>query len=328
MLSWKSLIVATGARELFLPFPGWTRPRVVGVGAIQALMKQGLDVRGKRVVVAGTGPLLLAVADLLRTRGANVPIILEQAAGRQVNRFALSLLRSPSKLLNALSLRRRLIGTEYATDSYPTSVESIDSGVRVHIRRDGRVGSIDGDLLACGFNLVPNNELPSLLGCELTTGGFARVDDKLRTTVKNVFAVGEVAGIGGADKAIIEGQIASYTAMNAAIPPRLARAHTAALTFSHRLQSAFALRQELRDLALPETIICRCEDVPRAAVEGSIGLRDAKLQTRCGMGPCQGRVCAPIMQHLFGHELPRVRPPLFPTSVGTLMAVHGMSERS
>src|SRR5439155_8490414 len=78
-LSFNSLILATGARELFLPFPGWTLPNVIGAGGLQALVKGGWPISDRRVIVAGTGPLLLAVAKYLRKRGATVPLIAEQA---------------------------------------------------------------------------------------------------------------------------------------------------------------------------------------------------------------------------------------------------------
>src|ERR1700690_2178565 len=79
-LSYKHLVLATGARERFLPFPGWTLPNVMGTGGLQAMVKCGLPVRGKRVVEAGTGPLLMAVAAYLRKHGAEIPLICEQAS--------------------------------------------------------------------------------------------------------------------------------------------------------------------------------------------------------------------------------------------------------
>ena len=71
-LRYQNLILATGARERFLPFPGWTLPNVMGAGGLQAMVKSGLPIRGKRVVVAGTGPMLLAVAAYLRKHGAEI----------------------------------------------------------------------------------------------------------------------------------------------------------------------------------------------------------------------------------------------------------------
>jgi NADPH-dependent 2,4-dienoyl-CoA reductase/sulfur reductase-like enzyme len=327
VMRWKSLVLATGARELFLPFPGWTLPGVVGAGGIQALMKQGLDVRGKRVVIAGTGPLLLAVADLLRSNGAIVPVILEQAPASRINRFAFSLVRSPSKLLTGITLRARLLGTLYSTESYPLHVSAIPAGLQLEYRRGTRRQSVDCDYLACGFNLIPNNELPQSLGCQIIGGGFVRVDHQLRTSVPEIYAIGELTGIGGVEKAILEGQICAHSAMgNDAAVLALAKDHAASLDFTDRLATAFSLRKELRGLAKPDTIVCRCEDVPLKAVEKSINGRDAKLQTRCGMGPCQGRICGPILQQLLGAEPMQVRPPIFPVAIGTLST--GTAEKS
>src|SRR5947207_7635971 len=83
-LSYRNLVLATGARERFLPFPGWTLPNVMGAGGLQALVKSGLPIQGKRVVVAGTGPLLLAVASYLRKHGAEIPLICEQASASKL----------------------------------------------------------------------------------------------------------------------------------------------------------------------------------------------------------------------------------------------------
>jgi NADPH-dependent 2,4-dienoyl-CoA reductase/sulfur reductase-like enzyme len=82
-IEYTSLILATGARERFLPFPGWTLPGVYGAGGLQAFVKSGLDIRGRRVVVAGTGPLLLAVAAHLRAAGAQIVSVVEQASMRR-----------------------------------------------------------------------------------------------------------------------------------------------------------------------------------------------------------------------------------------------------
>src|SRR5205085_4692148 len=91
-LRYRKLVLATGARERFLPFPGWTLPNVMGAGGLQAMVKCGLPIRGKRVVVAGTGPLLIAVAAYLHEHGAEIPMICEQACWSRLARFALILL--------------------------------------------------------------------------------------------------------------------------------------------------------------------------------------------------------------------------------------------
>ncbi len=105
----QDIVLATGARELFLPFPGWTLPNVMGVGGLQALVKSGYDVRGKRVVIAGSGPLLLPVASTLAARGALLAIVVEQTPAEKLNAFARSLWRAPWQLVEAARLRGRLL---------------------------------------------------------------------------------------------------------------------------------------------------------------------------------------------------------------------------
>src|SRR5579883_536855 len=107
---WDRLILATGARELFLPFPGWTLPGVMGAGGLQALVKGGLSVSGKRIVVAGSGPLLLAVAAYLKGKGACVQMIAEQAPWQKLSAFALQLVRYPEHIRQAVQLGRSLLG--------------------------------------------------------------------------------------------------------------------------------------------------------------------------------------------------------------------------
>ena len=107
-LSYENLVLATGARERFLPFPGWTLPNVMGAGGLQAMVKSGLPISGKRVVVAGTGPLLLAVAAYLRKHGAEIPMICEQASWSSLARFRRVAFNHPGKLMQGLQLREDL----------------------------------------------------------------------------------------------------------------------------------------------------------------------------------------------------------------------------
>src|SRR5258705_6014780 len=118
-LEFRNLILATGAREGFLPFPGWTLPNVMGAGGLQALVKAGLPIAGKRVAVAGTGPLLLAVASFLRGHGAKVLLIGEQASGMNLRRFGTALVRYPAKLWQAFGLIKAPIGISYLRDCWP-----------------------------------------------------------------------------------------------------------------------------------------------------------------------------------------------------------------
>jgi len=312
-------ILATGARELFLPFPGWTLPGVLGVGAAQALLKAGARFRGLRAVVAGTGPLLLPVAAALTRAGARVEHLAEQAPHTRVRRFAGSLWRTPGKLAQAAGYRFLTLRAPYARGMWVARAEGAD---RVHevALTDGRRERIERcDLLCVAHGLVPALELPRLLGCELHDG-FVAVDALQRTSVPNVYCAGEPTGIGGVDAAILEGSAAGLAAAGrdplAGAP---AGQRTAQRQFALRLAQTFALRPELRALARDDTIVCRCEDVALGRLRGYDSLRSAKLATRAGMGPCQGRVCGAALHELLGWETDTARPPIFPATVATFV---------
>ena len=326
-LSWKKLVLAPGARERFLPFPGWTLPGVVGPGGLYAMVKSGWPIAGKRVVVAGSGPLLLAAADGLKQAGARVSSVAEQADWSQVLRFGMSLLRYPGKLLQGVGVKARLLGVPYRCGCWPVKAEGTARLERITLTNGSRSWTEDCDYLACGFHLVPNVELPCLLGCALA-GGFVRVDQFQLTSVPDVFSAGEPTGIGGADCALVEGQIAGLTAAEAYDGARALFDQRAAWhRFRANLHRTFAPRPELRQLAAPDTIVCRCEDVRLAELQQCESLRAARLHTRCGMGSCQGRTCGAAVQFLFGWENDSVRPPLFPVRLASLANVLSPSDK-
>jgi NADPH-dependent 2,4-dienoyl-CoA reductase/sulfur reductase-like enzyme len=323
-LRYQRLIVATGARERFLPFPGWTLPGVLGAGGLQAMVKSGMPIEGRQVVVAGSGPLLLAVAAYLHTHGAKVRLVAEQAAQRSLARFGLSLLwTQPGKVRQAYSLRRTLRGIPYRPGCWPLRAEG-DRQLTAITLTDGKaVWTEPCDYLACGFGLAPNLELPLLLGCEVRVG-VVQVDEWQQTSRPGVYCAGESTGIGGLECSLAEGRIAGYAASEQLGRARRyfdARRH--AHRFARALEAAFALRDELRQLAKADTIVCRCEDVPLERLRPYDNWRAAKLQTRCGMGPCQGRVCGGAIEFLFGWPAGSVRPPIFPTDVVNLAAIDG-----
>ena len=317
---YRSLILATGARERFLPFPGWTLPNVLGAGGLQALAKSGLPVSGKRVVIAGTGPLLLAVAAYLKKNGARVIAICEQASRSSLARFGVSLLRHRNKIAELIKLRKEIAGIPFHTSSWPTAAEGDEALRAVVISLSGRAEKIECDYLACGFHVVPNTELAFLLNCRIQNG-FVQVDDFQRTSVSNVFCAGEPTGIGGLELSLVEGQIAGLAAVGKNDEARkLVRERRKLVKFAHALDRTFALRSELKNLCRPETIVCRCEDVTWERLQGHQSWRAAKLQTRCGMGPCQGRICGAATEFLFDWKPDSVRPPIFPTMLANLSA--------
>jgi D-hydroxyproline dehydrogenase subunit alpha len=319
-IRYDTLILATGARELFLSFPGWTLPNVMGVGGLQAFVKSGLPVTGKRIVVAGSGPLLLAAASYFRKRGGIVALIAEQSSWRRILGFAVTLVRYPAKVWQALGLRMSLGRTRYLTGCWIEAAEGRDKLARVRLRCGSKTWTEPCDYLAVAYGLVPNTELAALLGCEIVDGA-VRVNELQQTSVPSVCCAGESTGIGGLDLSLIEGEIAGYAATGRT---QLARALFARrihnTRFAAALGRAFGLRDELRSAADATTVICRCEDVTLGQLQSADSWRSAKLHVRCGMGPCQGRVCGPIVQFLFGWKPESVRPPLFPARMSSLIS--------
>jgi NADPH-dependent 2,4-dienoyl-CoA reductase/sulfur reductase-like enzyme len=323
-LSYHKLVLATGARERFLPFPGWTLPNVMGAGGLQAMVKAGLPVEGTRVVIAGTGPLLIAVAAYLRRHGAQIAAICEQATRAALAKFGLLL--PARKMVQAISLRRELADSRFLTNCWPIAADGDGVLKAVILLRDGKIEKVACDYLACGFHLVPNTELAALLGCRLMSG-FVEVNEIQQTSVPAVFCAGEPTGIGGVELSLVEGEIAGLAAVGREeAASNFFGKRAQQRKFASRLERTFALRPELKRLPLPETLVCRCEDVTFGSLKRYGSWRAAKLQSRCGMGPCQGRVCGPAAQFFLGWNVDSVRPPLFPTVLENLAAMPGNRE--
>ena len=319
-LMFESLVLATGARERFLPFPGWTLPNVTGAGGLQALVKNGLPIEGKKIVIAGSGPLLLAVAGYLRSHGAELLLIAEQASSMRLARFGVGLVGHGGKTSQVFALRRQLKGVRYLTDCWVVEAHGEQKLERVTLERGGKRWTVSCDYLACGFHLVPNLELAELLGCEIVEGA-VRVDDFQKTSVPQIYAAGETTGIGGLELSLVEGEIAGLAAAGRGEEARRVFSERAKQQhFADLLNRTFALRDELKTLAAPGTIVCRCEDVVFDRLRAHDSWRAAKLQTRCGMGPCQGRICGSAVEFLFGWKSESVRPPIFPVRVESLLA--------
>jgi len=317
-LRFEKLILATGARERFLPFPGWTLPGVAGAGGLQALAKSNYPVAGKRIVVAGSGPLLMAVAAYLKKRGAELLLIAEQAGWNRLLRFGAALIGQPSKIAQAVSLKKQLAGVPYLPGCWPVAAKGKDKLESVTLRRSDKSWEIECDYLACGFYLLPNVELAAMLGCAIENGA-VKVNEFQQTSLHGVYCAGETTGIGGLELSLVEGQIAGLAAAGRQDEARRLFAERAGQwRFAEALNRTFALREELRALPTAETLVCRCEDVSFERLQKQASWREAKLQTRCGMGPCQGRICGAATEFLFGWGMESVRPPVFPARLENL----------
>src|SRR5262249_52405419 len=256
--------------------------------------------------------LLLAVGSYLKKRGARVSLIAEQAPLGRLLAFWFWIARhNPLKAAQALMLRRA-IGFRYHAACWVLRATGDGRLSRVTMRRGRKVWEEPCDYLACGFNLVPNIELAILLGCEVR-GGVVVVDQNQETSLPGIYCAGEPTGIGGLELAVLEGQIAGLAAAGLEQAARtLFSARRKHALFVKALDKTFALRSELRALPDRDTLVCRCEDVALSQLEPHDSWRAAKLHTRCGMGPCQGRVCGPATEFLFGWKMESVRPPIMP----------------
>jgi thioredoxin reductase len=351
------VVLATGAAELVLPFPGWDLPGVTTAGAAQALLKsQGVTV-GRRVLVSGSGPLLLPVAAGLAEAGVRVAAVLEATAARGGARHAARFAAYPGKLREAagyaatLARHRVPVRTGHAVVAC-RGAGQVERATIARLDRDWR--PVPGsrrdeavDAVHVSFGFSPALDLARLLGCAdaqhpARPTAAVRCDADLATSVTGVFAAGEVTGIGGAQAAELEGYLAgasaarylgrlhpaAYTARTRALRARLGPARR----FAALLDDAYPLRPGWLDWPEPGTIACRCEEtrwaeIGRAVAAGAADVRAVKGLTRCGMGYCQGRICGPIVQYAVaaaaGRPLGEVgdlhsRPVITPVALGAI----------
>jgi len=325
------IVLATGARERAVPFPGWTLPGVMTAGAVQSFVG-GMGVRpGSAALVAGTGPLLLVVALQLHEAGVRVKAVLEAGRPPLSPRLWLGLWSARDHLRAALAhgrtLRRAGIPIHLGHTIFAArgrgEVEAAEWGPvdpRDWRPRRDRRNFAEVDLVVAAFGLVPNTELAELAGCahEHDPACGTRVpvrDSAMRTTVPGLFAAGDGAGIGGALSAEDEGRIAGIRAAQHAGALATAEADRRCAGPLARRAALAPLRAFLGEWSRPrpglceladdDTQVCRCEEVTLAEVRAALaaGARDLgeiKLRTRLGMGACQGRNCAAAAAEIVG----------------------------
>lgn len=353
----KRLIVAAGAYERALPIPGWTLPGVMTTGAAQTLLRSYRVLAGKRVLFAGNGPLNIQVALELARAGAEIVAVAELAPRPRFGALpaAARMLTSAPGLTwrgwrQLAELRRR--GIAHLHGSVLAGVTRRTGGLTAEIKSwpgGGRVRRFEVDAVAMGYGFMPSNEVLRALGCahrfDPARGHLATERDaEGRTSVAEIYAVGDCAGLGGAPAAEAEGVIAGLAAARSLgfTPPpsqtAAAAAARAALRRHRRFQSGlwalFGAPRLLAELAEPDTLICRCEELTRADIEaglapGAESIGAVKRQTRGGMGRCQGRYCGPVVAALTaarrGEALSEAaywapRPPVKPIRIGDITA--------
>ncbi len=350
----KKIIVASGAYERVIAFPGWDLPGVMTPGGAQTLVKNQQQLPGSRIVLAGSGPFLLPVAKTLLGAGANIAAIYEATRPREWARHALRLWGHWDRIAEGLRYRRTLAdaGLSIQFGRIVVRAEGADAVERVvTMECDASGRTIAGteqaescDTLCVGYGFIPQVQLTRLLECEhrydaLRGGWVPKYGGDMQTSVPGVYVAGEVAGIGGAYTALAEGWVAGLsaarelghkvrdTALMSAQRDRALRRQ-----FGDLVNTVFAVKPGIFELIADDTLVCRCEEVSAGEIRAAAaawGARAGAVKgvTRCGMGYCQGRICGSLLEELTARAAGctraevgglSVRPPLKPVRVGDL----------
>jgi D-hydroxyproline dehydrogenase subunit alpha len=357
----RRILCATGARERFIPFPGWTLPGVIATGAAQILLKTSGMLPAEAILVGGTGPLPLLLAGQLAAHGGRVKAVLDPSGWEAKYQVLRMLPRHADKLAAAAWLMASLARYRVPmhANRWIVGATGRDRVQAVTVARADRHGSIlpdaserySTDCLAVGFGFVPNIELLLHAGCEAVhltdRGGWViRTDERLETSVANVFAAGEVTGIAGGAKSLIEGRLGGLSILDslnkagratavAAERRRLLRRRHHELVWGAVVNRISRVPARWVSAIPDDTLICRCEDVRMGDLrqrmsEGFDSYVALKKATRCGMGNCQGRICGSIIDDILevqvgaershGNRL-STRSPVKPVSLGALAAM-------
>jgi D-hydroxyproline dehydrogenase subunit alpha len=323
-----AILFACGAVERIAAFPGWTLPGVMTAGGAQRLLSHEGILPGTRFVLAGTGPLLLAIATEIAESGGDVAAVVDCVGltepVRNV-RTALQSFRQPGRFRQWVDYRRALRRYGIPYEHNATVVEARgDEHVReiVIASKDddwnivpGSEQVIEADTLCLHYGFAASVELPQLAGCRLAfdagRGGWhVAHDEDMRSSESGIYVAGQLTGIGGADLAEATGDLAGLTIARdlgaldgeayESVTEPVRRVVARGRDFAEMLNRVYTPGPGVARLIQPDTLICRCEEVDAAQVDramaaGGESLNGLKRHTRCGMGFCQGRICSQVL---------------------------------
>ena len=307
-LTAEKLIIATGAYDRSLTFPGWDHPGSMTPGAAQALVKGQGVLPGKKIVVAGTGPFLLPVATGLAEAGAEIVGLYDANSPLRWALSPRSLFLNLSKFAE-LIYYARLLRKYGITPRFNRVVSSFENRKATISRvnsdfsfKETGSESHEVDVVAVGWGFLPDVTLGGIVGCQQKVDSdgttIFSVDADQRSSEKNVWVAGEATGIGGADLSLLEGEIAGLSASGQSIPASLRSSRYRKQLFANALKKTYPIRDGWQSWPQGSTTICRCEEVKLSEISESVSelgaedSRTAKLFTRAGMGLCQGRICS------------------------------------
>jgi len=354
----ETLILAPGAFERPVPFPGWTLPGVMATGGVQNMIKYQKVLPGNRFLITGTGPLQLLVANQLLQSGAEVVGVADAASWRGVWRHILKLRHDWRLALKGLGylweIRKRRVPflrshaiIRAEGDNQVVRAVTADVDENWHpISGTERIWDVD--TVCAGYGFISSVELAVLAGCKIRYepkwGSWVPEHDQdMKTSVPGVYVAGDGAGLGGAIVASYEGRIAGlnaavelgYVANSKVYPVRSTHQKLNRLRkFRTAMDAMWPFRDGLYDVIQDDTLICRCEEIPYSEIKAAIAagaghVNEIKAWTRAGMGMCQGRFCEMTIAHLLNAETGNpvekytVRPPVKPIPIeGVIHETH------
>lgn len=339
------IILATGAMERPMPFPGWTLPGVMTCGAAQIMLKAG-GIVADGAVLAGSGPLLLLIASQMLAAGARIEAIVETTP---TSNYMGALAYLPRALRGADYLRKgiamtavlRRAGIPWYKGAHGLRAVGADKVESLHFTAGGKAREVACKLLLLHQGVVPNVQITRSLGLEhdwdaMQRAWRPRADEWGETTLDGIFVAGDSAGIVGAKASAIQGRLAALRAADARAGEavRLRRALARELAIRPFLDRFYRPAMEFLRPG-DGTIVCRCEEVLAGQIRdhvriGCLGPNQAKAYSRAGMGPCQGRVCGLTVSEIIAGARGvspgevgyyRIRPPIKPVTIGELAAL-------
>ncbi len=346
------LLVTTGAYDRPLTFPGWHLPGVITLGGAQMLLKGHGILPGKRILVAGGGPLLLAAAAGLVNAGGEVVAVLDVAAARDgLTKAPAAFWGQGARIRDAIGYMRPLLQNRVPIRFRHTIFralgdDEVTGAVCGQIDGEGHprydtAQKVDVDTICVALGFLPNLAITRHLGCDHVYDAaldafYPQHSAAMETSVANVFVAGDITRIGGKDMAKLQGQLAAIHILQRleSLSPAQVSEHVRALQPTIQKEERFLMMiadrlrylPGLLDLVDDETVVCRCEmvsagQINAAIADGARDLRSVKLRTRCGMGACQSRYCEPTARGLVAHAtgqsaaeagVPSIRPPIVP----------------
>nr|WP_319394860.1 FAD-dependent oxidoreductase [uncultured Desulfobacter sp.] len=311
------IILATGAREKYLPFPGWTLPGVMACGAAQILMKTHGVLPAKQTFVAGTSPLQMVLASqILLNKGETGGLFFMSSFQKNFEilpHFPNALPKILEGTVHQLRIMAKKVPIHYRTGIVEArGKDRLESLVIARLDRNGSFipnteKQISAQSLALGYGFAPNVELAAQAGCRLEydkdRGGWvAQVSPGLETSVPGIFAAGEITGVAGGKKALIEGRMAALTLLGKN-DPDLETQRKKELAYGRFFNRFCQIPSGAWDQIHDDTVICRCEDVTMGDIRKTVAMGcdesfTIKRITRSGMGRCQGRTCGSMIQDI------------------------------